>query len=109
MARAINHTSKDYKLPSFDKARTMLSDEFKRDVEKDLAPLQDTWYSQGISYVSNGFMNIRHQHLINVITANSRGCMFLYAKDFSGVEKTSVAVSEFLLKAIEQVGPTNVL
>jgi len=41
-ARAINHAPKDYKLPSFDKARTMLLDECKRDVEKDLAPLQDT-------------------------------------------------------------------
>ena len=35
--------------------------------------------------------------------------MFLYAEDFFGVEKTGVAISEFLLKPIEKVGPTNVL
>ncbi|KAJ8451048.1 hypothetical protein Cgig2_026857 [Carnegiea gigantea] len=67
MARAINHASKDYKVSSFDKARTTLLDECKRDVEKNLAPLQDTWYSQGISIVSDRGTNIRHQPLINKV------------------------------------------
>jgi len=45
IARAINYAPKEYKLPSFDNACTTLWDECKRDVEKDLALLQDTWYS----------------------------------------------------------------
>jgi len=35
--------------------------------------------------------------------------MLLYAKDFLGVEKSGVATSEFLLRAIEEVRHANVL
>lgn len=35
--------------------------------------------------------------------------MFLYAEDFSGVEKTGKEIADFLLKAIDEVGPSNVL
>ncbi|PWA86737.1 hypothetical protein CTI12_AA138130 [Artemisia annua] len=33
----------------------------------------------------------------------------MYAKDFSGVEKTGLEISKFLLEAIESIGPSNVL
>jgi len=49
-------------------------------------------------------MHARHQPLINVIAMNSRGSMFLYAEDLFGV-----GISEFLLKAIEEVGLMNIL
>ncbi|KAL9690375.1 hypothetical protein QQ045_010773 [Rhodiola kirilowii] len=40
----------------------------------------------------------------------SRGSMFLYAEDFSGVEKIGKAIAEFILKSIDEVvGPSNVL
>lgn len=85
MVRAINHAPKDYKLPSYDKARTTLLDECKRDVEKDLSPLKDTWFTNGVSVVSDGWTNIKHKPLINVIASNSRGSMFLYAENFEGM------------------------
>ena len=47
--------------------------------------------------------------LINVIASNSRGSCFLYGDDYSGVEKTGEAIAEFLLKAIDDIGPSNVL
>jgi len=43
MIRAISHAPKDYKFPSFNKAQTTLSEEFKGDVDKDLAELKGTW------------------------------------------------------------------
>ncbi|MCI50004.1 hypothetical protein A2U01_0071248, partial [Trifolium medium] len=42
MLEAINMGPKGYKPPSFEKARTVLLDECKRSVEKDLAPIKDT-------------------------------------------------------------------
>jgi hypothetical protein len=33
----------------------------------------------------------------------------MYAEDFSGVEKTGIAIAEFFIKAIEEIGPSNVL
>ncbi|OMO51385.1 hypothetical protein COLO4_37695 [Corchorus olitorius] len=61
---------------------TTLLDECKRDVEKDLALIKDTWYTQRVSIVSDGWSNIKHEPLINVIATNSRGAMFMYAEDF---------------------------
>ncbi|XP_052170425.1 uncharacterized protein LOC127786803 [Diospyros lotus] len=109
MVTAINRGPKGYKAPSFEKARTVLLDECKRNVEKDLSPIQDTWYSQGVSIVSDGWTNVKHKPLINVLAVNSRGAMFMYAEDFSGVEKIGSAIAKFLLKAIEEIGPSNVL
>ncbi len=87
MITAINNAPKGYKAPSYEKERTVLLDECKRDVEKDLAMIKDTWYTQGVSIVSDGWSNVKYRPLINVIAANSRGAMFMYADDFSGIEK----------------------
>ncbi|KAJ9536478.1 hypothetical protein OSB04_un000315 [Centaurea solstitialis] len=87
----------------------IMRDECVRDVEKDLTQVKDTWYTQGLSIVSDGWSNVKNRPLINVLAVNSRGAMFMYAKDFSGVEKTGLEVSKFLLGAIETVGLCNVL
>ncbi|KAE8712791.1 polyprotein-like [Hibiscus syriacus] len=81
MINAIRKAPEGYKAPSSEKARTVLLDECVRDVEKDLTQFKDT----------------------------CRGSMFMYAEDFSGVEKTGKSIAEFLIQAIESVGPSNVL
>ena len=98
-----------YKPPSSEKARTVLLDECARDVDKDLIPVKDTWYTQGVSIVSDGWSNVKHKPLLNVLAVNARGAVFLYAQDYSGVEKTGVEISKFLIGAIENVGSSNVL
>ena len=55
MVTAINRAPKDYKASSFERARTTLLDEFKRDLEKDLSSVKDTYYNQGVSIVSDGW------------------------------------------------------
>ena len=59
--------------------------------------------------MSDGWTNIKNKPLINVIASNSKGSCFLYAEDFSRVENTGEAIAEFLLKAIDEIGPGNVL
>ncbi|KAL4587556.1 hypothetical protein LXL04_000428 [Taraxacum kok-saghyz] len=98
-----------YKPPSSEKTRTVLLDECVRDVDKDLIPVKDTWYTQGVSIVSDGWSNVKHKPLLNVLAVNARGAVFLYAQDYSGVEKTGVEISKFLIGAIENVGSSNVL
>ena len=65
--------------------------------------------TQGTSIVSDGWTNIKKRHLINVIASNSRRSMSLYAEDFFGVEKRGKEIANFLLKSINEIGPTNVL
>lgn len=62
-----------------------------------------------VSIVSDGWSNVKHEPLINIIAANSKGAMFLYAHDFSGIPKTGEVIADFLLAAIEEVGSSNVL
>jgi hypothetical protein len=45
MVSAIKRAPKDYKPPSYEKARTTLLDACKSNVEKQLAPVRETWYS----------------------------------------------------------------
>ncbi|XP_004499524.1 uncharacterized protein [Cicer arietinum] len=87
----------------------VLLDECKRHVDKDLAPIKDTWFHQGVSIMSDGWSNVKHMPLINVLVVNSRAAMFFYADDISGVEKTGVAIAKYLIKTIEEIGPSNVL
>ncbi|PWA46262.1 hypothetical protein CTI12_AA508140 [Artemisia annua] len=81
MVVAINKALACYKAASSEKERTVLLDECARDVEKYLVPIKDI----------------------------CRGANNMYAEDFSGVEKTGVEISKFLLEAIESIGPSNVL
>ncbi|XP_074371160.1 uncharacterized protein LOC141711955 [Apium graveolens] len=105
MVRGINCASKDYKLPSYDKARTTLLDECKRDLEKYLVPLKDTWFINGVSIISDEWTNIKHKPIINVIASNSQGSVFLYAETFEGIEKKE----KKKLKSIDKIVPSNVL
>jgi hypothetical protein len=65
--------------------------------------------TQGVSVVSDGWTDIKNKPLINVIASNNRDSCFLNAEDFSGVEKTGEAISQYLLKAIDEIRPENVL
>ena len=53
MVTNINMGPKGYKAPSFEKARTILLDGLKTSVERELIPMKDTWYLDGVSIVSN--------------------------------------------------------
>lgn len=55
--------------------------------------------------VSNGWSNIKHEPLFSVLAVNSRGSMYMYAIDFSRVEKTCKAIVDFLGNAIDSVEP----
>ncbi|XP_076925552.1 uncharacterized protein LOC143588436 [Bidens hawaiensis] len=109
MLNAMKKAPASYIPPSYEKTRTTLLDECVRDVEKELAPVKDTWYTQGVSIVSDGWSNVKHKPLINVLAVNSRGAMFMEAQDFSGVENKGEEIAKYLIGAIETVGPNNVL
>ncbi|XP_076944593.1 uncharacterized protein LOC143615327 [Bidens hawaiensis] len=109
MLNATKKAPASYIPPSYEKTRTTLLDECVRDVEKELAPMKDTWYTQGVSIVLDGWLNVKHKPLINVLAVNSRGAMFMEAHDFSVVEKKGEEIAKYLIGAIETVGPNNVL
>nr|KAJ0208891.1 hypothetical protein LSAT_V11C400173720 [Lactuca sativa] len=98
-----------YKPPSYEKARTSLFDQCVREVGKELDPVKDTWLTQGVSVISDGWWNVKSEPLINVIAQNSRGATFMYAEAFLGIEKTVLEIAKFLRQAIEEIGPSSVI
>lgn len=42
--------------------------------------------------VSDSWSNTKHNSLINVLAINSRGDIFMYSNDFSGIEKIVNAI-----------------
>ncbi|XP_074304319.1 uncharacterized protein LOC141639034 [Silene latifolia] len=93
MIKALSNAPSDYKPPSFDRSRTSVLDEVYRQVDN----------------LSDGWTNVKGEPLINVIASNNRGSMFMYADDFSGQEKTGKNIANYLLKSIDEIGPSNVL
>ena len=77
MLVAVHKAPEGYKAPSYEKERTSLLDECKRNHRRYLIPIQATWYTQGVSTVSDGWSNTKHNPRINFLAVNSRGAMFM--------------------------------
>ncbi|XP_026438026.1 uncharacterized protein LOC113336291 [Papaver somniferum] len=109
MVSAINNAPKGYKSPSYEKARTSLLDKEQMLVKQALNPLVSDWQAHGVSIVSDGWSNVKNTSLINIMAVSDGKAMFLSAHDVSGIEKTGENISAILLKAIEEIGPWNVI
>jgi hypothetical protein len=109
MVKAINKAPIGYKSPGNEKARTVLLDKEKAKVKRALTRFTDGWADVGVSIVSDGWTNVRNQHLINILSVSSTGEVFLGAHDSSSVMASSQNIADILLKTIDEVGPTNVI
>jgi hypothetical protein len=67
MVKAINKAPIEYKSPGYEKTRTVLLDKEKAKVKRALTRFTDGWADAGVSIVSNGWTNVRNQHLINIL------------------------------------------
>ncbi|XP_072955087.1 uncharacterized protein [Typha angustifolia] len=98
-----------YKSLSYEKAQSILLEDERNRVEREFDDFKQKWSQYGISVLSNGWTDIKKQPLINFVASNQFGSMFLDAFDFLMVEKSQKNISEYLLDAIEKVGPYNVV
>jgi hypothetical protein len=109
LVKGINEASKGYKSPSYEKARTVFLDREKTKIQRALTRFTDEWGDCGVSIVSDGWTNVRNQHLINVLGVSATGVVFLAAHDSSSIIASSQNISDLLLKTINDVGPSNVI
>ncbi|XP_020695440.1 uncharacterized protein LOC110108925 isoform X1 [Dendrobium catenatum] len=98
-----------YKSPSYERASTILLQNERIIVESELDDFKQKWSHYGISILSNGWTDIKHRPLINVIASNQFGSMFLHALDFQIVEKSHKKIAHYMLETIEKVSPYNVV
>lgn len=98
-----------YKSPSYERAQTVLLENEKDRVERELDDFKQKWSQYGVSVVSNGWIDVKNQPLINFLASNQFGSMFLHAFDFLLVKKSQKSISDYMLEAIEKVAPYNVV
>ena len=101
-------TQKDTSPPT-EKARTMLLEREKAKVQRALTRFTNEWVDSGVSIVSDGWTNIRNQHLINVLGASSSGAVFITCHDSSSITASAQNITDLLLKSIKDVGLSNVV
>ena len=93
MVKSINRALVGYKSPRYEKARTVLLEKEKSKVKRALTQFIDWWADSRVSIVSDGWTNVRNQHLINILGVSSTGVVFLGAQDSSSVSATSYNIT----------------
>jgi hypothetical protein len=109
LVKEINEASKGYKSPNYEKARIVLLDREKEKIQRALTWFTDEWGDFRVSIVSNGWTNVRNQHLINVLGVSATGAVFIAALDSSSIIASSQKISDLLFRTINDVGPSNVI
>ena len=95
--------------PGDHKLRTTLLDKAYSKVSLVMEDMRRTWMKTSCSIVMDGWTDIRHRPLINVIVTSAAGSYFLKAVDCSGKHKDADFQFGILREAIEEVGPSNVV
>ncbi|KAG5540988.1 hypothetical protein RHGRI_021021 [Rhododendron griersonianum] len=109
LVHAINTAPKGYKSPNYEKVRTSLLDKEQIKVQLALTPSMQDWSTHGVSIISDGWSNLRNEALVNVMAVSSSRAIFISAYEVSAVEKNAANIAELLFKAIDYIGPSNVV
>ena len=73
----VNNAPKGYVPPSYEKLRTVVLDDEKKHIEERLQDFQGSWSYTGVSIVSDGWTDIAHRPLINILVSSPNGIMFI--------------------------------
>ena len=109
MVQVINEAPRGYRAPGYEKLRTTILHNVKKNVENLLKPIRDSWIQTGLSIVSDGWKDCKNRPLINVISVCPNGAMFLKAVDCEGQVKDANFIAQLLIESIESVGVDNVV
>eukprot|EP00253_Pinus_taeda_P016332 PITA_16332 len=105
----VNNAPKGYKPPSYEKMRTSVLSEERAWVEARLQDIKDSWKESGVSIVSDGWTDVNHHPLINILVSSPKGVLFLKSYDTTGKTKDGPYLTGLLREAIEEVGRENVV
>ena len=109
MIQAISGAPKGYRIPRYDKARTMGLDMERAKINSALGKFTNDWSNYGVSVVSYGWTNVKDKPLINILGVSTSGAVFLSAHDYLDRYKTGINIAQPLLETIQTIGPYNVI
>ena len=87
---------------------TILDKEYSK-VNILMEDMRQTWMSDGCSIIMDGWTDLKHRSLINLIVTSTAGAYFLRAVDYLGKKKDASFQFQILKDAIEEVGASNVV
>lgn len=109
MVQAINEAPRGYRAAGYEKLRTTILHNERKNVENLLKPIRDSWIQTGLSIVSDGWKDCKNHPLINVIVVCPKGAMFFRVVDCEGQVKDANFIAQLLIESTESVGVDNVV
>lgn len=100
MVNAINNAPEGCKSIGYYKARTMGLYKQKAKIHNALGQLTNDWIDYGVSFVSDGWTNVKSRQFI-MFCVSASGVVFLAVHDYLYCYKTDVNIAEPLLKTIQ--------
>ncbi|MCO5612319.1 hypothetical protein L7F22_066584 [Adiantum nelumboides] len=98
-----------YQPPTFDALREKLLEEEVASIKEAILPVRQKWEAYGVSLVGDGWTNIRSTSLEGVL-ASCRGMpLYIESTECGARQKTAPILCEMWSKAVEYVGPKNVV
>ncbi|KAH7315178.1 hypothetical protein KP509_21G037900 [Ceratopteris richardii] len=97
--------------PSYSDMRTTKINEEKKRIDLSLAPMREKWSRYGCTILSDGWRERKNRGIINILVSCPIGTFFLRAVEVGkkGKKTTGVFIYRHIKKAIEEVGPSNVV
>eukprot|EP00253_Pinus_taeda_P032068 PITA_32068 len=100
---------KGYVPPSSETLRTTILKRSKERVTNNLQKIKDSWKETECTILSDGWSNMNHRPLINMLVSCPKGVLFFKVIDALGNKKTSEFIFKILEEAILEVGEENVV
>ena len=107
--KMIANFGKGYVPPTSEALRTTLLKRSKERVTSRLKKVKESWKETGCTIISDGWSDMNHRPLINVLVCCPKGVLFLKVVDATGNKKTSEYIFKILEEAILEVGEKNVV
>eukprot|EP01018_Ginkgo_biloba_P031482 Gb_30430 [translate_table: standard] len=109
MIQQVVEFDKGYKPPSSEALRTTILQISKERLIGELQSIKETWKHTGCTIISDGWSDMKHRPLINVLVYSPQGVLFLKAIDTMDHKKTSEFIFKILEEAVLEVGEENVV
>ena len=108
-AYAATHSIPGYVPLGYNALRTTLLQKERAHVERLLKPMKDCWLENGVSIVSDEWLDPQRRPLINIMAVLDGGPVFIKAIDGSGEFKDKHYIAGVLKDAIKEIGHEKVV
>eukprot|EP01018_Ginkgo_biloba_P024599 Gb_37453 [translate_table: standard] len=109
MIQQVMDFGKGYKPPSCEALRTTILQRSKEILTNKLESIKETWKHTRCTIISDGWSDMKHRRLINILVYSPQGVLFVKEVDAIDHTKTSEFIFKILEEAVLKVGEQNVV